>query len=75
MTVDGVVAAEVPYLRCGPGRAGRNPRAAGTGLRDRDGQRLRSAMGEEAFDAEYAAGTPLTTDEVLALALGTQTQA
>ncbi len=42
------------------------------GLRDRDGQRLRSAMGDEAYDAEYNAGTSLTTDEVLALALGSE---
>jgi predicted ATPase/class 3 adenylate cyclase len=42
------------------------------GLRDRDGQRLRSAMGDEAFDAEYRTGTSLSTDEVLALALGSE---
>jgi hypothetical protein len=39
-------------------------------LRDRDCQRLRSAMGAEAFEAEYAAGRALTTDEVFALARG-----
>jgi predicted ATPase/class 3 adenylate cyclase len=39
-------------------------------LRDRDCQRLRSAMGAEAFEAEYAAGRALTTDEVFALAHG-----
>ena len=41
-------------------------------LRDRDCQRLRSAMGAEAFEAEYAAGRALTADEVLALARGDQ---
>jgi predicted ATPase/class 3 adenylate cyclase len=40
------------------------------GLRDRDCQRLRSAMGAGAFEAEYAAGRALTADEVLALARG-----
>jgi predicted ATPase/class 3 adenylate cyclase len=40
------------------------------GLRDRDCRRLRSAMGAEAFDAEYAAGRALTSEEVLVLALG-----
>jgi tetratricopeptide (TPR) repeat protein len=39
-------------------------------LRDRDCQRLRSAMGAKAFEAEYAAGRALTTDEVFALARG-----
>jgi predicted ATPase/class 3 adenylate cyclase len=38
------------------------------GLRDRDCQRLRSALGAEAFEAEYAAGRALTADEVFALA-------
>jgi predicted ATPase/class 3 adenylate cyclase len=41
-------------------------------LRDRDCQRLRSAMGAEAFEAEYAAGQALTADEALALAAGGQ---
>ena len=40
------------------------------GLRDRDCQRLRSAMGAEAFEAEYAAGKALTAEEILVLALG-----
>jgi len=39
-------------------------------LRERDCQRLRSAMGTEVFEAEYAAGRALTTDEVFALARG-----
>ncbi|MBV9092617.1 MAG: adenylate/guanylate cyclase domain-containing protein [Streptosporangiaceae bacterium] len=33
-------------------------------------QRLRAAMGAEAFEADYAAGRSLTADEVLALAIG-----
>src|SRR5262249_50780305 len=40
------------------------------GLRDRDRGRLRSAMGAEAFEAEYAAGQALTSEQALALALG-----
>jgi predicted ATPase/class 3 adenylate cyclase len=39
-------------------------------LRDVDCQRLGSAMGTEAFAAEYAAGRTLTSEEVLVLALG-----
>jgi predicted ATPase/class 3 adenylate cyclase len=39
-------------------------------LRDLDCQRLRSAMGADAFEAEQAAGRAMTTEEVLALALG-----
>ena len=39
-------------------------------LRDRDCQRLRSAMGAGAFEAEYAAGRAMTAEEVLVLALG-----
>ena len=39
-------------------------------LRDLDCQRLRSAMGDEAFEAEHAAGEALTAEEVLALSLG-----
>jgi predicted ATPase/class 3 adenylate cyclase len=39
-------------------------------LRDRDFQRLRSAMGAAAFETEYAAGRALSTEEVLALAAG-----
>ena len=42
------------------------------GLRDRDCQRLRSAMGAEAFEAGYAAGRALTYEQVLALALSNQ---
>ena len=41
-------------------------------LRDRDCERLRDAMGAEAFEAEYAAGRALTPDEVLTLAGGDQ---
>ena len=38
-------------------------------LRDLDHQRLRSAMGADAFGAEYAAGRALAPDDILALAL------
>ncbi len=41
-------------------------------LRERDCQRLASAMGAEAFAAEYAAGRALTSEAVLVLALGSQ---
>jgi hypothetical protein len=41
-------------------------------LRDLDCQRLRSVMGTEAFEAQYAAGRALTSEQVLALALGNQ---
>jgi len=41
-------------------------------LRDRDCERLRDAMGAEAFEAEYAAGRTLAPDEVIALAGGDQ---
>ena len=41
-------------------------------LRDLDRRRLHSAMGAEAFAAEYAAGRALTSEEVLVLALGNQ---
>jgi predicted ATPase/class 3 adenylate cyclase len=40
------------------------------GLRDLDCQRLRSAMGTEAFDAAYTAGRSMSSEEVLVLALG-----
>jgi predicted ATPase/class 3 adenylate cyclase len=40
------------------------------GLRDQDRQRLRAAMGADNFEAEYAAGRGLTTEEVVVLALG-----
>ncbi len=40
------------------------------GLRDLDRQRLRAAMGDEAFEAGYAAGRALAPGEALALALG-----
>jgi tetratricopeptide (TPR) repeat protein len=72
--------------RSGPGRSARLHGAADQalavlgetleplekGLCDLDRQRLRSAMGAEAFQAEYATGTSLTADEVLALAIGNQ---
>ena len=38
-------------------------------LRDRDHQRLRAAMGIEAFEAEYAAGRGLSSEQVVELAL------
>ena len=40
-------------------------------LRDQDCQRLRSAMGAEAFKAEYGAGRTLTSEQIIDLALGT----
>ncbi len=40
------------------------------GLRERDCERLRSAMGAEAFEAEHAAGQAMTFEAILALALG-----
>jgi non-specific serine/threonine protein kinase len=39
-------------------------------LRDLDCQRLRSAMGAAAFEAEYAAGSTLTSEQVVDLAVG-----
>jgi hypothetical protein len=39
-------------------------------LRDLDCQRLRSAMGAESFEAEYAAGRTLTSEQIIDLALG-----
>ena len=44
------------------------------GLRDRDCQRLRAAMGADAFAAEYAAGQALTSEQAIELALGDQAQ-
>jgi predicted ATPase/class 3 adenylate cyclase len=43
------------------------------GLRDLDAERLRAAMGAGAFEAEYAAGRAMNSEEVLALALGDRT--
>jgi predicted ATPase/class 3 adenylate cyclase len=43
------------------------------GLRDLDRERLRAAMGAGAFEAEYAAGRAMNSEEVLALALGDRT--
>ena len=40
-------------------------------LADLDRQRLRSSMGAEAFQAEYAAGRTLTSEQIIDLALGT----
>jgi len=42
------------------------------GLRDLDCQRLRSAMGTEAFDAAYTEGRSMSSEEVLVLALGSR---
>jgi len=39
-------------------------------LADLDRQRLRAALGTEAFEAEYAIGRALTPEESLVLALG-----
>jgi tetratricopeptide (TPR) repeat protein len=41
-------------------------------LRDLHCQRLRSAMGADAFEAKYTTGKSLAADEVLALAIGNQ---
>jgi hypothetical protein len=41
-------------------------------LRALDCHRLRSAMGTEAFEAEYAAGRALTSEQVLTLAFRNQ---
>ena len=40
------------------------------GLRDLGRERLRAAMGADAFEAEYAAGGAMNAEEILALALG-----
>ena len=42
-------------------------------LRDLDFERLRSAMGAEAFEAEFAAGQALTSEQVIDLALADRT--
>ena len=42
-------------------------------LRDLDFERLRSAMGAEAFEAEFAAGHALTPEQVIDLALADRT--
>jgi len=39
-------------------------------LRDLDCQRLRAAMGTEAFEAEYATGRTLTPEQIVDLAVG-----
>ena len=44
-------------------------------LRDADRERLRAAMGGCAFEAGYAAGHAMTTEEAVALALGGDTSA
>lgn len=75
------VAAEVRYLRYARlhgaadqalAQLGETLEPPERGLRDQDGQRLRSAVGAEAFDAEYSTGTSLSTAEVLAPALGSE---
>ena len=40
------------------------------GLRDSDRERLRAAMGADAFEAGHAAGRAMSAEEILALALG-----
>ena len=71
----------------GPGRAARLHGAADhalavlgetvepleAGLRDLGRERLRAAMGADAFEAEYAAGRAMNAEEILALALGDRT--
>jgi hypothetical protein len=71
----------------GPGRAARLHGAADhalavlgetvepleAGLRDLGRERLRAAMGADAFEAEYAAGQAMNAEEILALALGDRT--
>ena len=44
-------------------------------LRDADRKQLRAAMGGHAFEAGYAAGQAMTTEEAIALALGGDTPA
>jgi len=44
-------------------------------LRDADRERLRAAMGADAFEAGYAAGRALTTEEAIQLALGGESHA
>jgi predicted ATPase/class 3 adenylate cyclase len=49
---------------------GQPPESLGTQLRDADRERLRAAMGANAFEAGYAAGQAMTTEDAIALALG-----
>jgi predicted ATPase/class 3 adenylate cyclase len=54
---------------------GESPVAVERQLRDADRERLRAAMGADAFEAGYAAGRALTTDEAIQLALGGENHA
>jgi predicted ATPase/class 3 adenylate cyclase len=49
---------------------GESPVGVERQLRDADRERLRAAMGANAFEAGYVAGRALTTDEAIQLALG-----
>jgi tetratricopeptide (TPR) repeat protein len=48
---------------------GRTPQPLETQLRDADRERLRAAMGAQAFEAGYAAGRALTIEQAIELAL------
>jgi predicted ATPase/class 3 adenylate cyclase len=48
---------------------GRTPQPLETQLRDADRERLRAAMGTQAFEAGYAAGRALTIEEAIEMAL------
>jgi predicted ATPase/class 3 adenylate cyclase len=49
---------------------GQAPESLERRLRDADRERLRAAMGADAFEAGYAAGQAMTTEDAIALALG-----
>ncbi|HTT52089.1 MAG TPA: DUF4062 domain-containing protein [Streptosporangiaceae bacterium] len=51
------------------GALGRTPQPLETQLRDADQERLRAAMGAQAFEGGYAAGRALTIEEAIELAL------
>jgi len=54
---------------------GETPAALERQLRDADRERLRTAMGADAFEAGYTAGRVLTTEEAIQLALDGQSHA
>jgi predicted ATPase/class 3 adenylate cyclase len=54
---------------------GETPAALERQLRDADQERLRAAMGADAFEAGYTAGRALTTEEAIQLALGGESRA
>jgi tetratricopeptide (TPR) repeat protein len=53
---------------------GETPAALEKRLRDTDQEKLRAAMGADMFEAGYAAGRALTTEEAIQLALGGQSR-